>query len=237
MSEIPELIGYRRVSTAGQVDRYGLPAQAADLEAYERAGHCRLLRTETDEAKAGSLPPEERPALLAALRAIEDGEADGLLLPGDLDRLARELVQQEAILSRVWKAGGVVHATSRGEIPADDPDDPMRTALRQFLGVIAQLDRALTARRLRNGRLAKAAAGGYAGFGSPAFGQASVDGDLVADEAEQAVIARIRELRGQGLGYLPIAAALNAEGLKSKRGGFWSAQTVKRVVQRLEAGG
>lgn len=226
-------IGYRRVSTAGQVDRYGLPAQETDLRAYARAGKHQLVRIETDGAKPGSLPPDERPGLLAALKAVEKGEADGLLVPGDLDRLARELIVQEAILSRVWKSGGVVHATTRGEILADDPDDPMRTAIRQFMGVVAQLDRALVAKRMRNGRKAKAAAGGYAGFGSPAFGQQSVDGELVTDEDQAATIARMRELRGEGLGYKAIAARLNAEGRQSKRGGSWHPQTVSRVLGRL----
>ena len=229
------LIGYRRVSTAGQVDRYGLPAQETDLRAYTRTTGHKLIRIETDGAKPGSLPPDERPGLLAALKAIERGEADGLLIPGDLDRLARELIVQEAILSRVWKSGGVVHATTRGEILADDPDDPMRTAIRQFMGVVAQLDRALVAKRMRNGRKAKAAAGGYAGFGSPAFGQHSVDGELVTKEAEAEVITRMRELRGAGLSYRLIAARLNEEGLKSKRGGEWHPQTVSRVLGRLSA--
>jgi DNA invertase Pin-like site-specific DNA recombinase len=227
-----KFIGYRRVSTSGQVDRYGLPAQEADLRAYARAGRHQLARIETDDAKSGTLPADERPGLLAALKAVRAGEADGLLVPGDLDRLARELIVQEAILSQVWNAGGVVHATTRGEIEPDDPDDPMRTAIRQFMGIFAELDRALIAKRMRNGRKAKAAAGGYAGYGSPAFGQRSDGGELVADEREAAVIARMRELRADGLSYERIAARLDAEGLRPKRGGSWHPQTVSRVLGR-----
>lgn len=225
------LIGYRRVSTVGQVDRYGLPAQETDLRDYARGAH-KMVRIETDGAKSGTLPAEERPGLVAALKAIKAGEADGLLIPGDLDRLARELIVQEAILSQVWKAGGVVHTTTRGEVLADDPDDPMRTAIRQFMGVYAQLDRAMVAKRMRNGRKAKAAAGGYAGYGSPAFGQHSVEGELVTDEREAAVTARMVELREEGTSYQRIAETLNAEGLTSKRGGLWHSQTVARVLER-----
>lgn len=227
------LIGYRRVSSVGQVDRYGLPAQEADLRGYVRGGQYRLLRIETDDAKSGTLPAEERPGLLAALKAIKTGEAAGLLVPGDLDRLARELTVQEAIISRVWKSGGIVHTTTRGEILADDEDDPMRTAIRQFMGVIAQLHRAMTAKRMRNGRKEKAAAGGYAGYGSPAFGLQSVSGTLVAEERENAVISRMRDLRSEGLSYRLIAARLNEEGLMAKRGGRWHQQTVARVLGRL----
>jgi DNA invertase Pin-like site-specific DNA recombinase len=228
------LIGYRRVSTAGQVDRYGLPAQEADLKAYAR-GHretVTLVRIETDNAKTGTLPPDERPGLLAALKAIQRHEADGLLVPGDLDRLARELWLQEAILTQIWKLGGILHTTTRGEIEPNDPDDPMRTFLRQVMGGVAELDRALVAKRMRNGRKAKAAAGGYAGYGSPAFGQHSVGGELVADEDQAATITRMRELRGEGMGYKAIADRLNTEGLTSKRGGTWHPQTVARVLER-----
>jgi DNA invertase Pin-like site-specific DNA recombinase len=229
-----KLIGYRRVSTAGQVDRYGLPAQETDLKAYARVHRetVVLVRTETDGAKSGTLPPDERPGLLAALKAIESGEADGLLLPGDLDRLARELVVQEAVLSRAWKLGGVVHTTTRGEVPPDDPDDPMRTALRQFMGVIAQLDRAMVAKRMRNGRKAKAAQGGYAGYGSPAFGHRAQGHELVPDEREQAAVARARALRADGRSLRQIAAQLDTEGLAPKRGGRWHPTTLNRVLAR-----
>lgn len=235
MADKLRFIGYRRVSTAGQVDRYGLPAQETDLRTYARGGQHRLVRIETDDAKSGTLPAEERPGLVAALKAIRAGEADGLLVPGDLDRLARELIVQEAILSQVWKAGGVVHTTTRGEVLADDPDDPMRTAIRQFMGIFAQLDRALIAKRMRNGRKAKAEAGGYAGYGSPAFGQRSDGAELVTDEREAAVTARMRALRADGMSYQQVADQLNAEGLTSKRGGTWHAMTVSRVLSRESA--
>jgi DNA invertase Pin-like site-specific DNA recombinase len=224
------LIGYRRVSTAGQVDRYGLPAQLTDLRGYAAREGCILVRVETDAAKSGTLPADQRPALVAALKSIAAGEADGLLVPGDLDRLARELTTQEAILGQVWKSG-VVHTTMRGEIMKDDPDDPMRTTIRQVMGAFAQLDRALIAKRMRNGKRAKHEQGGYAGYGSPAFGQCAVGHELVANEAEQAVIARMRELRAEGKSYQAVADALNAEGLTSKRGGTWHSQTVRRVVK------
>lgn len=229
-TQAPRLIGYRRVSTAGQLDGYGLPAQLADLKKYTRGSQYRLAGVETDGAVSGTV--EDRPALLSALKAIESGQADGLLLPGDLDRLARELVIQEAIITRVWKLGGIVVTTTRGVIEADDPDDPMRTALRQFMGVVAQLDRALVVKRMRNGRKAKAQAGGYAGYGSPAYGMRTEDHELVPDAAQQAAISRIRELRTGGASMRGIADQLNAEGIVAKRGGTWSSMTVRRVLVR-----
>lgn len=59
-----------------------------------------------------------------------------------------------------------------GEVYRDDPDDPMRTAIRQVMGVFAELDRKMVAKRLRDGRLAKAAAGRKA-VGDYPFGYAA----------------------------------------------------------------
>lgn len=228
------LIAYRRVSTRGQVDRYGLAAQETDLRDYARSAGVRILRTETDGALTGTLPADERPGLLAALRSIKAGEADGLLVPS-LDRLARELGVQEAILGQVWDAGGIVHSAETGEVPEDDPDDPMRTAMRQMRGVFAQLDRALIIKRMRNGRKAKAAGGGYA-YGSPAYGQKAGERDgkrqLVANPDESPIVARILSREAEGASVRQIAAELNAEGIPAKRGGQWRPETVARVIRR-----
>jgi DNA invertase Pin-like site-specific DNA recombinase len=226
------LIGYRRVSTNGQLDGYGLDVQETDLRAYAHATGHKLVRIETDGAKPGSLPADERPGLLAALKAIKASEADGLLVPGDLDRLARELIVQEAILGQVWKSKGVIHTTLRGEVLADDPEDPMRTAMRQMMGVFAQLDRALIAKRMRNGRKAKATAGGYAGYGSPPLGWQAHDHELVPDSTEAAAVARIGELRDGGASIRAIIATLDSEGHKPKRGGRWHPETIRRVLAR-----
>ena len=82
-----------------------------------------------------------------------------------------------------------------GEILEDDPDDPMRTAIRQMRGVFSQLERALLVKRLRNGKQAKAAQGGYTGVGVPLGKTLDDHGGFADDPAEQAVIGRVRELR------------------------------------------
>lgn len=40
-------------------------------------------------------------------------------------------------------------------------------------------------------------------------------------EGEQAIIERMKDLRASGMGFLAIAAALNAEGIKPRRGVKW----------------
>ncbi len=87
--------------------------------------------------------------------------------------------------------------------------------------------------RLNQGRKAKAARGGYAGYGSPAFGQRSINGELVEDPTEQQVIELIRRHHKSGKSLQQIADWLNQHGYTTKRGNPWKRISVKRVLDRL----
>ncbi len=87
--------------------------------------------------------------------------------------------------------------------------------------------------RLEKGRQAKAAQGGYAGYGSPAFGQQSVNGELIDNPIEQQVIDLIRRHHKSGKSLQEIADWLNQHGYTTKRGQQWKRISVKRVLDRL----
>lgn len=87
--------------------------------------------------------------------------------------------------------------------------------------------------RLERGRKAKAAEGGYAGYGSPAFGQKAINGELVADPKEQQIIDLIRRHHKSGKSLQQIADWLNSNGYKTKRGQQWHRISIKRVLDRL----
>jgi hypothetical protein len=87
--------------------------------------------------------------------------------------------------------------------------------------------------RLEQGRQAKADSGGYAGYGSPAFGQRSIDGELSADPTESQIIELIRRHHKSGKSLQKIADWLNQQGYATKRGQTWQRISVKRVLDRL----
>lgn len=87
--------------------------------------------------------------------------------------------------------------------------------------------------RLERGRQAKAASGGYVGYGSPAFGQKTVNGELVDDPQEQKVIELIRRHHKSGKSLQQVANWLNNNGYRTKRGQNWRRISVKRVLDRL----
>lgn len=223
------LAGYIRVSTGSQLDGFGLEDQERIVRRWTRDHGHRLVKLFVEKAVPGTVAGDERPELATALSWIEDKKAGGLVAP-NLDRLARELVVQEAALAQAWKYGGHVFMADQGEIMRDDPEDPMRTAMRQMMGVFAQLDRGMTVAKLRRGRRIKGEKGQYA-YGAPPYGWQAHKKDLTPEEMEQAGRARARQLRDEDeLSYREIAAALDAEGIRAKRGDRWHPETVRRML-------
>lgn len=87
--------------------------------------------------------------------------------------------------------------------------------------------------RLEQARKIKAAQGGYAGYGSPAFGQQSINGELAENPNEQQVIELIRRHHKSGKSLQQVADWLNQNGYRTKRGQQWQRISVKRVLDRL----
>jgi DNA invertase Pin-like site-specific DNA recombinase len=232
LRSVSKLVAYLRVSTDRQAEEgFGLGVQEKTIRGWARANGHRVALWCRDEGVSGSNGVEDREGLPEALTALRDGRGDGLVV-ARLDRLARNLSVQEAVLAKVWDLRCDVYAVDLGLVARDDPDDPMRTALRQMVGVFAQLERSMISKRLRDGRRHKAEQGGYA-YGAPGLGYRAEGGELVADDAEQAVVNRIRELHAAGQSTRQIAATLEAEGHRTKRGGSWQSMTVARVIARL----
>jgi DNA invertase Pin-like site-specific DNA recombinase len=232
------LVAYLRVSSNGQLDGYGFDVQRADIRRWAKANGHQIV-AECSDAVTGKADTTERPGLLEALQLVRrPPEAEGIIV-GKLDRLARQLTVQEAILSLVWREGGRVFTAEDGEVLRDDPDDPMRTAIRQVQGVFAELDRKTVVKRLRDGRRAKAAEGKHA-VGPYAFGYEGTGKGRERDAGpradEQRAVARIIAMRATGAPYRTIAAALDAEGLRPRKAECWSAAAVRNVVLRESAG-
>ena len=222
------LVGYVRVSTANQVDNgQGLAIQEEAIKKWTKdAGH-RLLDVYRDEGASGA--SDERDGLEGAIAAVVLNGANGLVAYS-LDRLARSLTVQEAVLQQIWKADGKVYTVDTGEVMADDPDDPVRTFVRQVLGAGSQMEAGLIRRRLTKGKEAKAARGGYA-YGRPAYGFKAEGKELVEDAEEQAVIRLAGRLQAEGSSLRQIMACLNAWEIPAKTGGVWHPTTVMYLLK------
>jgi DNA invertase Pin-like site-specific DNA recombinase len=229
-----KMVAYVRASRERVEGEYGIEVQNIAIRSWcERNGH-ELVTVLCDNGVSGKTEATLRRGLSLALNLIQASEADGLVVLR-LDRLARSLTTQEAALAHVWQHGGRVFTVDDGEVMRDDPNDPMRTAMRQMTGVFAQLERSMILARMRAGRRAKFARGGYAG-GYRRFGVEVVDGDYVSSTAEQMVIARAIQLRSCGMTLRQIADTLTAEDYVPPRGGErWYASTVRNILRRERA--
>jgi DNA invertase Pin-like site-specific DNA recombinase len=228
------LIAYTRVSSDGQLDGFGIDTQERAIASWTKAHFHRIIRTVSDIGVSGATDAVDRPGLSAALEALAAREAQGLVV-ARLDRLARALTVQEATLAFMWRSGAEVFTADAGQVLRDDPDDPMRTALRQVVGVFAELDRRMVVKRLRDGRAAKSATGRKA-VGSYAYGYVGAgkgrQRDGVRQPAEQSAVAFILEARGVGRSYRQIAHALDERGHAPRRAAHWSPASVRSVVMR-----
>jgi DNA invertase Pin-like site-specific DNA recombinase len=229
-----DLCGYLRVSSESQLDGYGLDAQRKAIRAWAKANGHRIVHWCADEGRSGALDVSERAGLACAVEAVKSGASRGVVV-ARLDRLARSLTVQEGILAVLWRNGGSVFTADTGELRPDDPDDPMRTAVRQVVGVFAQLDRAMVVKRLRDGRTAKAstgrkAVGAYA-YGYRGHGKGR-ERDATPEPTEQEAVRMIVELRRSGKSYREIVAALEAEGHRPRRADRWSPMSVRNIACR-----
>jgi site-specific DNA recombinase len=226
------VIGYIRVSSKEQVDEgVSLAAQRAKLHAYARAMDLELVGIEED-AGVSAKSMVGRAALERALRLLETGAADGILV-AKLDRLTRSVRDLGDLVDRYF-------ASKWSLLSVSDSIDTRTAAGRLVLNVltsVAQWEREATGERTRDA-LAHLKAEGVLIGGEPLglrrTGEIDSDGRrvVVEDELETAAVRRMLEMRAAGGSLRSIARMMREEGHPTKRGGRWVAATVGRVLSR-----
>lgn len=235
-----KLVAYVRTSRLA-VNGDSLAAQEDACRSWAGTAGYDVVGVYEDDGLSGGLGVEDRPGLAAALVELEGGRAEGLVVHR-IDRLARELYVQEAVLAQAWRVGShvkVYEAVEGEEVKRDDPDDPARKFLRQVLGAAVELERGMILARMRRGRRRKTDRGGYVGGTRlhPKYGYdlaLQEDGKLDYEpvEEEQSVVSIILSLRGEGLSYRAIVSELESDGVEPPAGDRWYPMTVRRIEQR-----
>lgn len=217
---------YLRVSGLGQVRGDGYPRQRESINRYAKANGITIVHEYRDGGVCGESELADRNALAALLDAVE---TDGvrMVIVERADRLARDLMVGEVILSQFRNAGvGVWSAEGGVDLTVSD-NDPTKRLIRQILGAVAEFDKAVLVLKLRAARermrRQKGRCEGRKPFGTRA--------------GEQATIERMIDLRRKPKGekrrgYHSIAKTLNIEGLLSRSGKPWTATTVERIINR-----
>jgi DNA invertase Pin-like site-specific DNA recombinase len=212
-----QAFGYIRVSGKGQLDGDGFPRQIQAIQQYAKANGMEVVETFREEGVSGKTELEHRPALQALLEALRSGIVKTVLIE-KLDRLARDLMVQETILSDMQKNGYELVSVAEPDLCNNDPS---RKLVRQIFGAIAEYDRAMTVLKLKAARQRMRAKSGRC-EGERPFGMLPGESDT---------ITRMRALRVHGLSYQKIAAALDDAGVKPRYGKRWNPIVINRVLR------
>jgi site-specific DNA recombinase len=220
---VRRILAYVRVSTEKQADAgHSLEAQRAKVAAYCALHDAELVEIHEDAGlSASSL---ERPALQAALQALQTGRADALLVV-KLDRLTRSTRDLGELLTRSTREGWAILSVSES---LDTATAAGRLVV-SVLGAVAQWEREAIGERTSAAMQAMKAANRYTGGPVP-FGFALCGALLVEAPAEQATIRAAREMRAAGLSLRAIGERLVVLGHLPRTGTTWIPATVSRMV-------
>jgi DNA invertase Pin-like site-specific DNA recombinase len=207
---------YLRVSGKGQIDGDGFPRQQSAVKSYAAEHGIKIVRVFREEGVSGTVEGMDRPTWAEMVGTIL---ANGVrtILVESLGRLARELFVQEYILRDMEQRGITLISVTEPDLGSTDPT---RVMFRQILGAIHQYEKTMIVLKLRGARVRAKAKNGRCEGAKP-YG--SFDG-------ERAVIERMNALRASGMGFDRIAAALNVEGIKPRRGEKWWGLTVNKIL-------
>lgn len=205
-------VSYYRVSTARQgASGLGLDAQRAAVMAYTRGSEIVAEFTEVESGKRA-----DRPQLAAAIAYAKRHKA--VLVIAKLDRLARDV----HVISGLMKSGVEFVAT----------DLPMANKLTiHIMAAMAEHEAEMISERTKKALAAAKVRGTKLGGVRHDLANARSVQTEHAQARRANIVPIVEQIRAAGVTTLVgIAGALNARGIKTARGGEWSATQVSRII-------
>ena len=186
------------------------------IKVYSKEHDLRIVRVFREEGVTGSRETMDRPAWVEMMALLLSNGVRTIIIE-KLDRLARDLMVQEACIADLRKNGFTLVSVQEPDLMATDAT---RVLMRQLLGAVAQYEKTQIVIKLRAARSRMKVQEGRCEGRKP-FGHY---------EGEPATIERMQALSATGLSYRAIAAKLNAEGAPTRTGGPWRDAVVGRIL-------
>ena len=228
--------GYARVSTADQSrEGVSLDAQADRIARYCEAHGITLAHTYVDPGVSGGTPLAQRPEGGNLLAAIDRREITAVVAL-KLDRIFRSTLDCLQCVQQWDRQRVALHLIDFNGGTLDT-----RSAMGRFFLTMAagfgEMERALIGERT-SAALQHLKRQGVRLGGIPyGFAASYPGGPLEPDDAELATVRQILRLRGAGdtlTSYRAIADHLTASGYRTRHGGAWKPETVRKIVERRD---
>lgn len=184
---------YPRVSTAEQAkEGYSIGEQTERLKSYCAAMGWTVYNTYTDAGYSGG--NTDRPGLQALIRDVEDGKIDKVVVY-KLDRLSRSQKDALHLIEDVF----IPHNVDFVSITENfDTSTAFGKAAIGMTACFAQLEKENIRQRMEMGRLARAKQGLYSGARKTPFGYDYIDGHLIVNEEQAAIVREIFKMYNAG---------------------------------------
>lgn len=204
------------------------PVDKPKVEAYCDAKGLRVVEWLIDHGETAALPFDQRPAGSWYLRLSKRHRTRDLVAP-NIYHLFRDVVDAGNQIKRWYRRGKRLHLLDLVGEPyvMDGPNS------RAFAMAFVALGRmqSVNLREQTAMSLAKRKVLGWVHSQTP-YGFDRKGDLLIANPDEQAVIARMGQMRKERLSYPAIAETLNREGVRTKKGGSWHGGTVRNIIMR-----
>lgn len=219
-----KVVGYTRVSTEGQIDKFGLDAQREMIQNYCDSQGWVIVKWYVEQGVSGV--KEERPEFNKLLYGeIENPPIEAVVVAKN-DRVARDIKVYYYFKMLLKKKDIDLVSVSEdfGEMGV------MASFLEAFTICVAEMERKNITDRTMAGRDMKRKQGGYAGGRVP-YGYKTVNHELVIDPVEAECVRMVFRLRSEGQTMVKIAEAVNRAGYVTQKGKEFTLSTVQNVLK------
>lgn len=223
MDEIRTAI-HVRVSTQEQaIKGYSIGEQLNSLRNYCSALHWTVFKEYVDAGYSGA--SMDRPALQELISDIRLHKIDKVVVY-KLDRLSRSQKDTLNLIEDVFLANDVDFISISENF---DTSTPLGKAMIGILAVFAQLEREQIKERMQMGKLARAKSGKFHPSRLLPTGYSYINGELVIDEFESALVKQAFERYSQGFSLVQICDEFNEKGFYHKAG-QWIPTSLSRIL-------
>lgn len=227
-----KVVAYIRVSTDEQKKKgYGLEIQINEIAEYIIQKDLEFLEIFKDEGVSGANDITKRKGLHDLLNYCKNNHVENVIIT-KMDRLARDMYIQLWIEKEL-----LIHNITIISIGEDNlnGNDTMTIAMRQMVGVFAQLEKNRISERLLSGRRMKASKGiksnGNCPFGYKyEYDEQGKNPIVIVDDEKANIVKQIFNMYINFHSLQKIVNYLNENNIKTKKGNQWSKQTLKYVL-------